>query len=391
MAQPDLTATLSKEEARSFLDRGFTRRQLGRISSVLTAGAALPFYNEFAMAQDEQRRTRAVMPADAVRISSNENPLGPCAEGLEAIYKVAKYGGRYSPFNEQNEFIKTVAAVEGVKEEYVAPYAGSSDPLHRATAAFVSPTRSFVMSDPGYMAGAGTAQFIGAKVIKVPLKKDFSHDVEAMLKADPNAGIIYICNPNNPSGTLTSRKEIEYVLANKPKGSILLLDEAYIHFSTAEPGSDLVAADKDVIILRTFSKAYGMAGIRAGFALGRPDLLAKMRPYGAGMLPITGLACATASMKVKNLMSERRRINKEIREDVFAFLDKKGYKYVPSESNKFMLETGKPGAETVKAFAGEKVFIGRVWPVWPTMVRVTVGTQDEMNKFKAALVKVLPV
>lgn len=381
--------SFSPKEVDSYLHKGFTRRQVGRIASVLTAGAALPFYNEFAMAQNDAPRLRQPMPPDAVRIGSNENPLGPSADGLEAIYKIAKFGGRYSPFGEQVEFVKTVSEIEGVKPDYVAPFAGSSDPLHRATAAFVSPTRGFVMGDPGYMAGAGTSQFIGAKVTKIPLRADFTHDVEAMVSADPNAGVIYICNPNNPTGTLTSRKDIEYVLANKPKGSILLLDEAYVHFSTAPTGSDLVAADKDVIILRTFSKAYGMAGIRAGFAMARPDLLAKMRPYGSGMLPITGIACATASMKSKGLVAERREINKRIRENVFEFLDAKGFKYVPSESNKFMLETGRPGGEVVAALTKEKVFIGRVWPIWPTKVRVSIGTQDDMDKFKSAFLKVM--
>ena len=371
---------------KNILSRGFSRRQMARIASVLTAGASLPFYNEAAFAQ---RAQRGAMPPDAVRISSNENPLGPSKEALEAIYEIAKYGGRYSPHGEQQELVKVAAVVEGVKPEYVTPYAGSSDPLHRAVCAFTSPTRSYVMGDPGYMAGAGTAEFIGAKVHKIPLRKDYSHDVQAMLKAAPHAGVIYIFNPNNPTGTLTSREDIEYVLANKPKGSILLLDEAYIHFSGASPGSDLVAADKDVIVLRTFSKAYGMAGIRAGLALGRPDLLEKMRPFGSGMLPITGVAAATASLKAKYLAPERKKINKEIRENVFEFLEAKNFSYVKSDSNKFMLQTNRPGMEVVKAMAAEKVFIGRVWPIWPTYVRVSVGTQDEMDKFKAALLKVM--
>jgi len=381
-----------QDQVNSFLDRGFSRRQVGRIASVLTAGAALPFYNEFAMAQDAERRTggrsRGAMPSDAVRISSNENPLGPCREGLEAIYKVAQYGGRYQPNGEQMQFVKAVAEAEGVKESCVAPFAGSSDPLHRTICAYVSPTRSMVMADPGY--GGGTAPFVGAKLHKIPLRKDYTHDVEAMFKADPNAGVYYICNPNNPSGTITPRKDIDFLLANKKKDAIVLLDEAYIHLSDgAVPGNDLVAADKDVIVLRTFSKLYGMAGLRAGFAMGRPDLLQKMMPYGSGMLPITGLACATASLKVKSLIAERRGYNKNIREDVFEFLEKKKISYIPSQTNFFMMETGRPGGEVAQGFAAEKVFIGRVWPVWPTKVRVSVGTQEEMNKFKAALKKVM--
>ena len=268
------------------------------------------------------------------------------------------------------------------------PYAGSSDPLQRAVCAFVSSSKSYVMGDPGYEAGSRTASFLGATVYRVPLRKDYSHDVQAMVKAAPNAGMFYICNPNNPTGTLTQREDIEWLLSNKPKDSIVLLDEAYIHFSPAPLGSDLVAKDKDVILLRTFSKAYGMAGIRAGMALGRPDLLEKMRPFGVGFLPITGLAAATASLKVKGLVAERRKINADVRENVFNWLEQKKFTYVPSVSNKFMLETGKPGMETVEALRKENVYIGRVWPAWPTHVRVTIGTQDEMNKFQAALLKV---
>ncbi|MCW5964599.1 MAG: pyridoxal phosphate-dependent aminotransferase [Bryobacterales bacterium] len=381
--------SIGHKQVSSFIERGFTRRQVGRIATVLSAGASLPFYNEFAMAQQaEQRmqRPRGAMPAGAVRISSNENPLGPCKEGLEAIYKVAQYGGRYQPFGESDAFVKTVAEVEGVKPEYVAAFAGSSDPLHRTICAFASPSRSMVMANPGY--GGGTATFIGAQLHRVPLRADFTHDVEAMIKADPNAGLYYVCNPNNPSGTVTPRKDIEYLLANKKKDAIVLVDEAYIHFSdSAQVCSDLVSADKDVVVLRTFSKAYGMAGLRAGFALARPDLLAKMRPYGSGMLPITGMACATASLRVKDLMAERLSINKRVREDTLEFLEKKKVKYVPSETSFFMMEVHRPGMEFAKAMAEQNIYIGRVWPVWPTKVRVSIGTQEEMNKFKAAFDK----
>ena len=382
---------ISGAEGERLLERGFSRRQLGRIASLLTAGAAMPFYNEFAMAQDaEQRlaRGRRAFGADYVRISSNENPMGPCKEGLEALVKVAPHGWRYSPFGEQEAMLKAISEVEGVPEDHIAVFGGSSDPLHRVTCAFTSPTKSWTMGDPGY--GGGAPAFIGSKLNRVPLRANFSHDVEAMVKADPNAGVYYVCNPNNPSGTITPRKDIEYLLANKGKDTVVVLDEAYIHFSeTAQPGSDLVAAGKDVIVLRTFSKIYGMAGIRAGFAMGRPDLLARIRPYGPGMLPVTGLACATASLKVKNLVAERRALNKDIRSGVFEFLEKKNIKYVPSEANFFMMEVGRPGAEFAKAMTEQKVIIGRVWPAWPTKVRVTIGTHEEMAKFMAAVDKIM--
>ncbi len=371
---------LNSDQANEILKRGFSRRSLGRFATMLTAGAALPFYNESAMAQLSMVKN---MPADAVKINANENPLGPCPEAAEAIYSVVKKGGRYE-YDLTFDMANTLAEIEGVKPEYVQPYAGSSEPLHTTVMAFTSPTKSFVVADPGYEAGARAAKFVGAKVVGVPLTKDYAHDVKAMVAADPNAGVIYICNPNNPTGTLTKRSDIEWALENKPKGSLLLLDEAYLHFSDATPCTDLVAKDKDIIVLRTFSKLFGMAGLRAGAAIGRPDLLTKMKGYSAGALPITGMVGANASLKVKNLVPERRKNMRAVREDVFNFLAKNNYTFVPSDSNCFMLDVKQPAKDYMAAMAKEKVYVGRNWPSMPTCSRITVGTKEEMAKFMAS-------
>ncbi|MCU1262168.1 MAG: aminotransferase [Bryobacterales bacterium] len=376
---------LNAEQATEILKRGFSRRALGRFATMITAGAALPFYNESAMAQLSMVKD---IPADAVKINANENPLGPCPEAAEAIYSVVKKGGRYE-YDITFNMAKTLAAIEGVKPEYVQPYAGSSEPLHTTVMAFASPTRSFVQGDPGYEAGGRAAKFVGAKVIAVPLTEDHAHDVKAMVAADSNAGVIYICNPNNPTGTLTKRSDIEWALANKPKGSILLLDEAYLHFSDATPTTDLVAQDKEIIVLRTFSKLFGMAGLRAGAAIGRPDLLAKMKSYSAGALPITGMVGADASLKVKTLVAERRKNMRAIRAETFDFLAKHNVKFIPSDSNCFMIDTKGPARQYMEAMAKEKVYVGRNWPSMPTWSRITVGTADEMKKFQAATKKVL--
>ena len=353
---------------------------------MITAGAALPFYNEPAMAQ--LSAIRGGMPAGAVKINANENPLGPCPEALAAVHLTAKNGGRYQ-YEETFGFQELLAEQEGVKRDYVQPYAGSSAPLHQAVLAFTSPTKPFVTADPGYEAGERAADFIGAKVIRVPLTSTYAHDVKKMAVASPNAGLIYVCNPNNPTGSLTPRSEIEWLLENKPKGSVLMVDEAYTHIAGAPFCSDLVAKDKDIIILRTFSKIYGMAGLRAGAALGRPDLLAKILPYSSGALPVTGMAAATASLKSKTLVPERRKIIGAVREDVLGFLDKHNFKYVPSVSNKFMVDVKRPGNEIKDAMEKEKIYIGRVWKSWPTYVRVSIGTQEEMDKFKTAFLKVM--
>src|SRR5262249_15464463 len=156
--------------------RGYNRRSLGRLAALMGAGSTMPFFSEPMMAQLSQVKG---MPADAVKINANENPLGPCAEAADAIHNVVKKGGRYM-YELGDEFRETLAAQEGVMPAQVQPYPGSSLPLHHAVMAFTSPTKSFVIADPGYDAGERAAKFIGAKVVRVPLAKDYSHDVKAM-------------------------------------------------------------------------------------------------------------------------------------------------------------------------------------------------------------------
>ena len=370
------------------MNTNLTRRSFFGMAAAATAAAAMPILTEPQLAQAQRARIARVLPPGAVRIDANENPLGPCSGACAVMSSLLPEGGRYD-FELTQKLVDTFSAMEGLKPGYLMVYAGSSEPLHYTTLAFTSKERSLVVADPSYEAPLYAAKFSGANIVKVPLAKDYSHDVRAMIAADPNAGVFYICNPNNPTGTITSREDIEYVLANKPKGSILLVDEAYIHFSDATPSIDLVKADKDLIVLRTFSKIYGMAGLRCGFAIGRPDLLSKIQVYGNNMMPILAMAAATSSLQVPELVPERRKINTDIRTDTFAWLAANNYKFIPSQTNCFMVDTGRPGKEVIAAMAEKNVYIGRVWPVWPTYVRITVGTRSEMDKFQTAWKEVM--
>ena len=284
----------------------------------------------------------------------------------------------------------TLAEQEGVKPSYVLAYPGSSLPLHHAVLAFTGPNKSFVTADPGYEAGMTAAEVAGARIVKVPLTKTYAHDVRAMISAAPDAGLFYICTPNNPTGTLTPHEDIEYLLQNKPKGSIVLVDEAYIHFTEAPSAMDLVNAGHDIIVLRTFSKIYGMAGLRCGFAIARPDLLKKLTAFtGWNARPVTALVAAMASLKDPQLVPERRRITATTRETTFQWLNHQGYRYIPSQSNFFLLDTGRPAKPVIDAMLDQHVAIGRVWPIFPNCARITVGTSDEMLAFQSALKKVM--
>ena len=362
-----------------------SRRSFLQASAAAAAAVGFRIVTEPMLA----RADSGPFPPNAVIIDANENPLGPCSAARAALTAVAPQGGRYSDWLTE-DLVNTFATMEGLKPDYVRAFPGSSGPLHFTVLAFTSPSKSYVTADPGYESGMHTAKISGARVVKVALTKTYAHDVKAMLAAAPDAGVFYICTPNNPTGTLTSHSDIEFLLANKPKGSILLVDEAYIHFADASSVIDLVKADKDLVVLRTFSKVYGMAGLRCGFAIARPDLLEKVHAYsGWNPMPITAVAAATASLKDPQLVPERKRINSSIREATFEWLSHNGYSFISSQSNCFMVDAKRPAKEVIAAMRSQDVFIGRVWPVWPTHVRITVGTQQEMDRFQAAFQHVL--
>ena len=332
---------------------------------------------------------RKPAPSGAVMIDANENPLGPSQPAREAISAIIPQGGRYLD-NLTDELVQTFVQQEGLNPDYVHVFPGSTPALHFGVVVFTSPQRSYVTADPGYEAGMHDAAATGARVVKVPLTKTYAHDVKAMLAAAPDAGLFYVCSPNNPTGTLTPHSDLEYLVENKPKDSVVMVDEAYIHFCDAPSTLDLVKAGKDVIVLRTFSKTYGMAGLRCGFAVARPGLLDKLVDRsGWNFMPVTALVAASASLKDPNLVPERKRINAAVRQETFEWLDRNKYSYIPSVSNCFLLDTKRPAKLVIDAMAQQNVFIGRIWPVMPTCTRITVGTHEEMQEFQVAFQKVM--
>jgi histidinol-phosphate aminotransferase len=374
---------MNRRFAMSSRDLSSSRRTFLQLSA---AAAAFQIVTEPMLAAAARHRP---FSQDAVMIDSNENPLGPSQPAREAISAIVPLGGRYMD-NLTDDLIHTFAQQEGLNPDYVHTFPGSTPPLRFAVVAFTSPQRSYVGADPGYEAGPFAAEATGARVVKVPLTKAYAHDVKAMIAAAPDAGLFYICNPNNPTGTLTPHSDLEYLVENKPKGSIVMVDEAYIHLCDAPSTLDFVKAGKDVVVLRTFSKAYGMAGLRCGFVVARPDLLEKiMDRSGWNFMPVTALVAASASLKDPSLVPERKRINASVRQQTFEWLDSKGYAYIPSVSNCFLLDTKRPAKQVIDAMAQQNVFIGRIWPIMPTCTRITVGTHEEMEKFQAALQNVM--
>ena len=387
---------------KSDMTQGVSRRSFMRILGAASAAAtSLPAFAAIQQPAAQAPTTPArrgrmggfpQLGPDAVIISANENPLGPAQSALAAINSTATQGGRYHG----EIYDKTIAVFNeqfGLRNDYSALFPGSGGPLDLALMSNIGPDKPLVYGDPSYEQGPRAADKMKAPKYPVPLTASYAHDVKAMLKAHPSPGAYYIVNPNNPTGTMTPKADLVWLVNNKPKGSVVIIDEAYHHFSDDESCIDLVAQDKGVIVMRTFSKVYGMAGLRAGFAVARPDLIERFDCVGGpsrslASISITSAAAARASLQDKDLVPLRKKINSDIRAETLEFLTKHGYKIIPgSQANMFMVDVKRPGREFQMAMLKENVAIGRTWSAMPNYVRVTVGTKAEMEKFQTAFVK----
>ena len=369
---------------------GISRRAFFRFAAGASALASFPLLTEPELALAEM--PKFADPNIGIHIDANENPMGPSDAARQAIANIIPRGGRYL-FNMEDELTAIFAKQEGLDPAAVLAFAGSSEPLHFTVLAFTIKDRPLVIADPGYEAPMWAAQVSGAPILKVPLadpKGAATHDIKAMLAASSNPGVIYICNPNNPTGTCTPRADIEHAVANAPKDTVLLIDEAYIHLCDTPTSLDFVKEGRNVIVLRTFSKLYGMAGLRMGFAVGRPDLLAKIASLGGNnFLPITAMAAAKASLLDPTLVPTRKQLIADTRQQTIDWLRGQGYAATPSVSNCFMLDVKRPGKEVQTALATKEMFVGRIWPAWPSSLRITVGLPSEMLAFRKAFTEVM--
>lgn len=362
------------------------RVSMVRRRGFLAAIGGAAFFNEATLAQNSFIQGAA---EGGVMINANEFPLGPCAEALEAVKATAANGGRYL-FGEAFKLGEAGAAAERVEASHCAAFAGSSDPLHRVVLAYCGKGMPLVTGNPGYESPEGAAAFLGVPIHRVPLRQsDYAHDVPAMLAAAAGKpALYYVTTPNNPTGTVTPLAELERLVKEMAAGSCALIDEAYIHFAGVASALKLIDGEKDVAVLRTFSKIYGMAGLRAGLVYAKPEVLGRIRPYGVGFVPTTGMVGARVSLGVRGLVEQRREYVRKIREDLCQWLDARKIGYVASVSNKVMVDAGRPGRQLAGALARERVYVGRSWPSMPNHVRVTIGTPEEMAAFKRAMEKV---
>ncbi|NWA86833.1 pyridoxal phosphate-dependent aminotransferase [Pseudomonas sp. D2002] len=346
--------------------------------SLLAIGAALPMLGHLDWA------LAAPSPAkpDKVRLNYNESPYGPSSAAREAMQRGVATSGRY-PYPDMYALAALFAQQQGITEENVAVFAGSMAALRYAVLAFTRDTRGLVMATPSYEVPRQAAESCKTQVHEVSLDARHAHDVPAMLAADPHAGMLYLCNPNNPTGTITPTEAIRQALVNKPQGCVLVVDEAYIDFSDTPSVVSWVKDHDDLLVLRTFSKIYGMAGARLGLAIGNPALLERLAVFGGDNVPAAStLLGARASLEDIKLLPQRKALNAQLRDETVAWLKGRGFTCTASQSNCFMIDVKQPAAQVIEKLTAHGVLIGRVWKDWPHWVRVTVGNKHEMQRFR---------
>jgi histidinol-phosphate aminotransferase len=360
--------------------RGFARH----LGGLATAG---PFLGEGFLAM--RARSAVVHRADAVWLDANENPEGPPSSAIEAITRGAAATARYH-FDEFGAFTEALARSEGLKPEQVIFGIGSSDVIDAAICAFTSASHPMISVAPTFEIPVELARSMGRKIVQVPLTEPWSYPVKRLAEeaAQAGGGLIYMCNPNNPTASLTPKADIAWLVTNLPPNTVLLIDEAYIQFAEptqVESAISFVRRDRNVVVTRTFSKIYGMAGARAGFACARPDLIRSMAQFKDNIIPILGLRAAMAALGDAATLIPRRRANvARIRGELCGWLRQKNLRYIEPHANFVMIDIGRD----VRTFGGamfqKGVAVGRPFPPLNGMLRVTVGTDAEMARFREA-------
>lgn len=355
------------------------------------AAAAARLLPEAAYAQ--RAAVRGVLAPDMVWLNANENPLGPPDCALDAMRAVMATSGRYH-YNEFPGIYDKIAKSEGLTGEQVVVGAGSSEVLHIAVELFTSPTRPLIMANPAYEGPRDVARNLGHPVVLTKLREHYTADIGKMVEEADKAkgGVIYICNPNNPTSAITTAEEIQWVVDNLPANTTLLVDEAYLHFverpdvKTAIP---YVQQGKNVIVTRTFSKIYGMAGLRAGFAVARPDIIEQMSRLSLNVISIvTARGVVAALAQKETIVPQRKATLAKTRRELVAWLRDRNVNFIEPNANFIMIDVGRDAHEFISKMPALGVAPGRPFPPLDNMLRVTIGTDADMAKFRDVFWKV---
>ena len=334
--------------------------------------------------------------ASIVRLSSNENPYGPAAAALKAMTDGFNLAWRY-PDEYADMLVDELARLNNVPPDQILLGDGSGEILKLSAAAFTNKDKKLVLANPTFEAIGRHASVARADVVKIDLTSNYSHDLPKMLAAANDvansAGLVYICNPNNPTASITPKNELAEFLAKLSPATIVLVDEAYHHYVESKDYESVIPLVKqypNLIVARTFSKIYGMAGLRCGYCVTQRANIERMRAHQTwDSVNIMALVAALASLKDADHVGRGRKMNTDTKKSVCAELDTLGYHYIPSHANFMMIDLRREVRPIISDLRTRGVEVGRLFPALPNFMRVTIGTGPEMKVFMDSFKQVL--
>jgi histidinol-phosphate aminotransferase len=304
------------------------------------------------------------------------------------------------PDQNADALVDALAELNGVERGQILLGDGSGEILKLAADVFTGPLRAedkdskggaLVAGDPTFEAILHHAKANGAEVVKIPLTATFAHDLEKMLTAS-RGGLVYICNPNNPTASITPKGELRDFLVKAPKDTVVMVDEAYHHYADSpeyESVIPLVKEHPNLMVARTFSKVYGMAGLRCGYCVAQSSIIERLRARQSwDSVNIMAAVAAKASLDDPDQVRNGRRLNSEVRAFIVAELERMGFRTIPSQANFIMFDAKRPVVPLIATLKSRRVEVGRLFPAMPNYMRLTIGKKSEMESFLAAFSEV---
>jgi histidinol-phosphate aminotransferase len=333
---------------------------------------------------------------ERIRLSSNENPRGPAPAALEAVRGALGVSNRYPGGFGSRALAEGLARFHDLSPDNLVLGAGSGEVLRMAVAAFTSPTRHLVDANPTFESPGRYARVIGTSVRSVPVDDRLRLDLGGMAEQAGEAGLVFVCNPNNPTATVHSAEAIRELVHRVNRASpetVLLIDEAYHEFvddPSYATALSLAVENPTVIVSRTFSKIYGMAGLRVGYGVGHPETIRRMRPHKLGSsVNVLGAAAALASLDLDAHVPREAELNREARDYTRQVFTDLGFTVAPSQTNFVMAHIQRDVKEFQRACREQGILVGRPFPPLTDYARVSIGTLDEMRQAADVFRKVL--
>ncbi len=329
-----------------------------------------------------------------VRLDANENPYGPSPKALEAMSGAHPLAARY-PDRAEEEVTTALAALHGVAADNVLLGCGSGEVLRIAGGAFLGPGKNLVSAEPTFEAVLTYARVTSAEPVRIPLGADFRHDLRRMAGAcDASTGLVYVCNPNNPTGTIVTKEELDGFFDRVPRSAVIVVDEAYHHFVEDPRYASAFAwwgKVPNLLVVRTFSKIHGLAGMRLGYGVGSMETIDAMRPYRTrDNANVAVLKAALAALEDSGHEARCRKELNGTRRWLFAEMTRVGRRCISSEANFVMIDLGSDVGPVIAALRERDVLVGRRFASMSSWLRVSIGTPEEMRRFVAALQEVHP-